>query len=127
MYPGSGSWKPNIYELAGETFNINSPKQLGVILFESFGFLMAKKQRPDTLRRQSAGKAAYGRSYCQRYFGVPSADKAKVHLCGWPGRFIFRTMAVSTESSIRPLQPPGGSAARNPTFRIFPSAWSWDV
>ncbi len=23
-----------IYEMAGETFNINSPKQLGVILFE---------------------------------------------------------------------------------------------
>ena len=28
------NWKRDIYELAGEEFNINSPKQLGVILFE---------------------------------------------------------------------------------------------
>ncbi len=27
-----------IYELAGEEFNINSPKQLGVLLFEKLGF-----------------------------------------------------------------------------------------
>ena len=26
-----------IYELAGEEFNINSPKQLGVLLFEKIG------------------------------------------------------------------------------------------
>ena len=28
-----------IYELAGEEFNINSPKQLGVLLFENWSYL----------------------------------------------------------------------------------------
>ena len=34
-----------IYELAGETFNINSPKQLGVILFEKLEMPHAKKTK----------------------------------------------------------------------------------
>ena len=34
-----------IYELAGETFNINSPKQLGVILFEKLGLPAIKKTK----------------------------------------------------------------------------------
>ncbi|WP_342510738.1 DNA polymerase I [Sporosarcina sp. FSL K6-1522] len=34
-----------IYEAAGETFNINSPKQLGVILFEKIGLTPIKKTK----------------------------------------------------------------------------------
>lgn len=34
-----------IYELAGETFNINSPKQLGVVLFEHLGLPNGKKTK----------------------------------------------------------------------------------
>ncbi|MCQ2508432.1 MAG: DNA polymerase I, partial [Dorea sp.] len=34
-----------IYQLAGETFNINSPKQLGVILFEKMGIKGGKKTK----------------------------------------------------------------------------------
>jgi len=34
-----------IYSLAGESFNINSPKQLGVILFEKLGLKAAKKTK----------------------------------------------------------------------------------
>lgn len=38
----------DIYGLAGEEFNINSPQQLGVVLFERLGIESAKKKRTKT-------------------------------------------------------------------------------
>ncbi len=42
---GIKSCEEEIYELAGESFNINSPKQLGVILFEKLGLPALKKTK----------------------------------------------------------------------------------
>lgn len=38
-------YEKKIHESAGETFNINSPKQLGVILFEKLGLPVVKKTK----------------------------------------------------------------------------------
>jgi len=42
---GIKSLEKQIYDLVGETFNINSPKQLGVILFEKLRLPFAKKTK----------------------------------------------------------------------------------
>jgi DNA polymerase-1 len=42
---GIEALEKNIYELVGETFNINSPKQLGIILFEKLRLPFAKKTK----------------------------------------------------------------------------------
>lgn len=42
---GIAELEKNIYELTGETFNINSPKQLGVILFEKMRLPFGKKTK----------------------------------------------------------------------------------
>ncbi|MDD2586171.1 MAG: DNA polymerase I [Syntrophomonadaceae bacterium] len=42
---GITSAENHIYELAGTTFNINSPKQLGIVLFEDMGLRVIKKTK----------------------------------------------------------------------------------
>ena len=65
-----------IYADAGETFNINSPKQLGVILFEKMGMPNGKKT-----------KSGYSTAAdILENTGLPSDDKVEIHLCrraGW--------------------------------------------
>ena len=80
-----------IYEEAGEEFNINSPKQLGVVLFEKLSLPNGKKTKTgystaaDVLRSSGAGL-----SDCSGYSGVQAADQAKVHLCGRTGELYRR-------------------------------------
>ena len=38
-------YEQKVYELAGEVFNLNSPKQLGVILFEKMRLPVVKKTK----------------------------------------------------------------------------------
>ena len=39
----------NIHDAAGEDFNINSPKQLGVVLFETLQLPVIKRRKQDIL------------------------------------------------------------------------------
>lgn len=46
----------DIYDMVGEAFNINSPKQLGVILFEKMNLPFAKKTKTDIQHQQISSK-----------------------------------------------------------------------
>ena len=73
-----GELEQEIYELAGEEFNINSPKQLGVILFEKLQMPHAKKTK--------TGQTGAGLSGRGKDPGVQAACKTEVNLCRRSGR-----------------------------------------
>ena len=53
-----------IYELAGEEFNINSPKQLGVLLFEKLGLPLEYTKKNQNWILDSGGCVGASSSYC---------------------------------------------------------------
>ena len=65
-----------IYEQAGETFNINSPKQLGVILFEKCSFRRQEDEDRLFHSGRCAGKAGSGASDRGFHPGIPDTGKA---------------------------------------------------
>lgn len=71
----------NIYEKAGKTFNINSPKQLGVILFEDLKAFCEKDKNGLFNKCRYFRKACTGLSNRIRDFRVSSAYKVKVNVC----------------------------------------------
>ena len=62
-----------IYDMAGEEFNINSPKQLGVILFEKLGMPHAKKTKTGySTAADVLEEKIYTYIYWQRYWSTAS-------------------------------------------------------
>ena len=71
-----------IWQEAGEEFNINSPKQLGVILFEKLGLPGGKKTKTGySTAADILDKLAPEHVDCERYPGIPPADEVEIHLC----------------------------------------------
>ena len=67
----------NIYEQAGKTFNINSPKQLGVILFEDLKMPFAKKTKTGYSTRRTC-RIHSGRWKDSQYFSSESNGNGKI-------------------------------------------------
>ena len=84
-----------IYENAGQEFNINSPLQLGVMLFEKL-HLPGKKVRGKYSTEASVLEELRGLPYRQGHHGLPAADQAEVDL--------YRRAALFD-------QPPDGTGA----------------
>ncbi len=76
----------NIYEQAGKTFNINSPKQLGVILFEDLKMPFAKKTKTGySTSADILEKLAPDYPMFLTILEYRQLTKLKVYLCGWSG------------------------------------------
>ena len=101
-----------IYDLAGEKFNINSPKQLGVILFEKMKLPFAKKT-----------KTGYSTS-ADILDKLRTEDPIIPKILEYRQVTKLRRMAGSMASLIRRSRQPDVSAARILIYRIFRSVWS---
>ena len=97
-----GELEQQICEEAGEIFNINSPKQLGVILFEKLQLPHGKKTKTGySTAADVLEKLAVGLSDRGSHSGVPAADKAEIDLRGWAGELYCGRMEGFMENSIR--------------------------
>ena len=71
----------DIYNMAGEEFNINSPKQLGEILFGKLGLPHGKKNENRLVHQcRRAGKAALRGPHRGSGAGIPAICKIEIHL-----------------------------------------------
>ncbi len=75
----------NIYSMAGEEFNINSPKQLGEILFGKLGLPHGKKTKTGwSTNADVLEKLRYEAPIVGGCAGIPAVRQAEIHLCGRP-------------------------------------------
>ena len=105
-----------IYDLAGEEFNINSPKQLGVILFEKLGMPHAKKTKTGySTAADVLDKLAPDTRSWQRYWST-AAHKAKVHVRGRAGG-LYRYGRGHTRESSQTVTATGRLSSTEPNLQ----------
>ena len=108
-----------IYELAGETFNINSPKQLGEILFERMQLPHGKKTKTgystaaDVLEKLAPDYPVIAKVLEYRQY----AKLKSTYADGLAN--LLQMTEEYTENSTRPSLPPEGSAVQSQIFRTF--------
>lgn len=85
-----------IYDLAGETFNLNSPKQLGEILFERMQLPHGKKTKTGySTAADVLEKLAPEYPVVQKILEYRPAYQVKFHLCPGTGRIHKRRWPYS--------------------------------
>ena len=106
-----------IFELAGRRFNINSPKQLGEVLFTQSGLARSGQPRQRQVRLHRAGRAGVSGGEARSAApgaGIPPPLEAQIHLhrraaSAWPTAdsrvhttFLAAATATGRLSSVNP-------------------------
>ena len=116
-----------IYEQAGEEFNINSPKQLGVILFEKMGIPDGRKTKTGySTAADILEKLAPEQPIVNDILEYRQLTKLKSTYADGLSAVIEADGRIHS-LLIRRLQRPDVSAAQNRTCRIFQCVWNLDV
>ena len=119
--------RERIYDLAGETFNLNSPKQLGEILFDKL------KLDPNARRTARTKQYQTGESILQRLahkheivepdFDVSNIFETEIDISGYvAGEPYLKIPDASTPITSRQSRPPGGCNRTGQICKIFPFA-----
>ena len=81
---GISDLEKEIYELTEEQFNINSPKQLGDVLFEKMKLPYAKKTKNGySTAADVLEKLAPNYPVSKEDIGISPISEAKIDLCRW--------------------------------------------
>ena len=110
----------SIYDMAGEKFNINSPRQLGIILFDKLQLPHGKKTKTGwSTNAEVLEKLRYEAPIVEQRAGVPAVYEAEIHLrrrsaAGGVARQPDAHPVPDDRHSHRPSQLHGAESAEHP-------------
>lgn len=111
----------SVYELAGETFNINSPKQLGKILFEKLGLPVQKKTKTGVSTDESVlQKLSKGHPICAKILEFRGLGKLKsTYVDGLLSQIQHQTGRIHTSYN-QTVAATGRLSSSNPNLQNIP-------